>query len=134
MVPEQVAPHFTFCSWGACDWTRSQAHSVSDSSLSEVGVALKGSTHSRACFAVWELAIDCSSSSMMKLTLSTPHHALKNLAKGPLTRPNNFMMLPQVAPYGYPEGADPNKFTLITSFSSDRKRWMQSKCVNIHDP
>ena len=29
---------------------------------------------------------------MMKLTLSTPHHALKNLAKGPLTRPNNFMM------------------------------------------
>jgi len=35
---------------------------------------------------------------MMKLTLSTPHHALKNLAKGPLTRPNNFMMLPQVAP------------------------------------
>ena len=71
---------------------------------------------------------------MMKLTLSTPHHALKNLAKGPLTRPNNFMMLPQVAPYGYPEGADPNKFTLITSFSSDRKQWMQSKCVNIHEP
>ncbi len=29
---------------------------------------------------------------MMKLALSTPHHALKNLAKGPLTRPNNFMM------------------------------------------
>ena len=35
---------------------------------------------------------------MMKLTLSTPHHALKNLAKGPLTRPNNFMMIPQMQP------------------------------------
>jgi len=32
---------------------------------------------------------------MMRLTLSTPYHALKNLAKGPLPRPNNFMMLPQ---------------------------------------
>src|SRR5438270_13490396 len=33
---------------------------------------------------------------MMKLTLSTPHHALKCLAKEPLTRPGNFMMLPQI--------------------------------------
>ena len=38
---------------------------------------------------------------MMKLTLSTPHHALKNLAKGPLTRPNNFMMIPQIQRFGY---------------------------------
>ena len=37
---------------------------------------------------------------MMKLTLSTPHHAFKNLAKGPLTRPNNFMMLPQICRFG----------------------------------
>jgi hypothetical protein len=70
---------------------------------------------------------------MMKLTLSTPHHALKNLAKGPLTRPNNFMMLPQVAPFGYPHGVDPNKFTPITSFSSERREWMASRCINIHD-
>jgi hypothetical protein len=40
---------------------------------------------------------------MMTLTLSTPHHALKNLAKGPLTRPNNFMMLPQISSFGYPK-------------------------------
>lgn len=33
---------------------------------------------------------------MMKLTLSTPHNALRNVAKGPLTRPSNFMMIPQV--------------------------------------
>jgi hypothetical protein len=28
---------------------------------------------------------------------------------------------------------DPNKFTLITPFSSDRDKWMRSKCINIHD-
>jgi hypothetical protein len=67
---------------------------------------------------------------MMKLTLSTPHHALKNLAKGALTRPNNFMMLPQISRFGYPED---NKFTLITPFSTERDQWMHSKCVNIHD-
>lgn len=71
---------------------------------------------------------------MMKLTLSTPHHALKNVAKGPLTRPNNFMMIPQISPFGQPGGVDPNRFTPITAFSSNRAHWMQSKCINIHDP
>jgi hypothetical protein len=70
---------------------------------------------------------------MMKLTLSTPHHALKNLAKGPLTRPHNFMMLPQITRFGCPQNLDPNKFTLITPFSSERAEWMRSKCINIHD-
>ena len=70
---------------------------------------------------------------MMKLTLSTPHHALKNLAKCPLTSPHNFMMLPQICRFGYPQNIDPNKFTLITSFSSERDQWMRSKCINIHD-
>jgi hypothetical protein len=67
------------------------------------------------------------------LTLSTPHHALRNLAKGPLTRPYNFMMLPQISRFGCPENVDPNKFTLITPFTSERGAWMQSKCINIHD-
>lgn len=71
---------------------------------------------------------------MMKLTLSTPHHVLKNLAKGPITRPHNFMMIPQISRFGCPENTDPNKFTLITPFSSDRKEWMRSKCINVHDP
>jgi hypothetical protein len=71
---------------------------------------------------------------MMKLTPSTPHHALKNLAKGPLTRPNNFMMLPQLCRFGLPENVDRDRFTLITPFSSDRVQWMQSKCINIYDP
>jgi hypothetical protein len=67
------------------------------------------------------------------LTLSTPHRALKNLAKGPLTRPNNFMMLPQICTFGYPHDVDPNKCTLITPFSSERSEWMNSKCVNVRD-
>jgi hypothetical protein len=71
---------------------------------------------------------------MMKLTLSTPHHALHNIAKSPLTRPHNFMMLPQISRFGYPANVDPNKFTLITAFSSERSQWMRSKCINIHDP
>ena len=71
---------------------------------------------------------------MMKLTLSTPHHALKNLAKGSRTRPNNFMMIPQIQRFGYPQDVDPNKCTFITSFSSERDQWMRSKCINIHDP
>jgi len=71
---------------------------------------------------------------MMKLTLSTPHHALRNLAKGPLTRPNNFMMIPQVCRFGVPQNVDPDNFTLITPFSSERVNWMRAKCINIHDP
>jgi hypothetical protein len=70
---------------------------------------------------------------MMKLTLSTPHHALKSLAKGPLTRPYNFMMLPQLCRFGCPQNVDPNKFTLITPFSDVRDEWIRSKCINIHD-
>lgn len=70
---------------------------------------------------------------MMKLTFSTPHHVLKNLAKGPLTRPNNFMMIPQICRFGCPQDIDPNKFTLIPPFSSQRDEWMNVKCVNIHD-
>jgi hypothetical protein len=71
---------------------------------------------------------------MMKLTLSTPHHALRNIAKGPLTRPNNFMMIPQIQRFGYPQDVDPNKCTFITSFSSELDQWMRSKCINVHDP
>jgi hypothetical protein len=70
---------------------------------------------------------------MMRLTLSTPHHVLRNLAKGPLTRPHNFMMLPQISRFGCPENTDPDKFTLVTPFSSERKEWMRSKCINVHD-
>jgi hypothetical protein len=71
---------------------------------------------------------------MMKLTLSSPYHALQHLAKSPLTRPNNFMMIPQLARFGVPRGIDPSAFTLITQFSSERDDWMKSQCINIHDP
>ena len=72
---------------------------------------------------------------LMRLTLSTPHHALQNLGKSDLTRPHNFMMMPKIAPFGYPPGVNPASpnFTLITSFTSKREEWMKSKCINIHD-
>ena len=54
--------------------------------------------------------------------------------KTPLTRPNNFMMLPQIGRFGCPQNIDWNKFTLITAFSSERDQWMRAKCINIHDP
>src|SRR2546430_1555323 len=44
------------------------------------------------------------------------------------------MMIPQTCRFGYPEGVDPNKFTPITQFSSQRDEWMKCKCINIHDP
>jgi hypothetical protein len=56
---------------------------------------------------------------MMKVTLSTPHHAFRNLEKGPVIRPGNFMMVPQICRFGYPQSVDPAKFTLITPFSSE---------------
>jgi hypothetical protein len=71
---------------------------------------------------------------MMKITLSTPHHILQHVAKGPLTRPHNFAMIPQLLTFGQPEGVDPNKFTLLTSFTSERDQWMRAKCINVHDP
>ena len=72
---------------------------------------------------------------MMKITLSTPHHALQNLGKCDLTRPHNFMMMPKIAPFGYPPDVNPANphFTLITQFTSQREDWIKSKCVNIHD-
>jgi hypothetical protein len=33
----------------------------------------------------------------------------------------------------YPLNVDPDKFTLITAFSSERDQWMRSKCINIYD-
>jgi hypothetical protein len=41
-------------------------------------------------------------------------------------------MIPQVSRFGCPQNVDPNKFTLITSFSSERDHWMRAKCINIH--
>ena len=70
---------------------------------------------------------------MMKLTLSTPHHAVRNLAKGPLTRPYNFMMLPQISRFGCPQNIDPDRFTLVTPFMSERSEWMNSECINVHE-
>jgi hypothetical protein len=55
------------------------------------------------------------------------------MAKSALTRPFNFTMLPQICRFGCPKNVHPDKFTLVTSFSSDRSSWIRSKCINIHD-
>lgn len=39
----------------------------------------------------------------------------------------------KITRFGCPQNIDPNKFTLITPFSSARDDWMNSKCVNVHD-
>jgi hypothetical protein len=43
------------------------------------------------------------------------------------------MVVPQTSRFGCPENVDPDKFTLITPFSSERSERMNSKCINIHD-
>jgi hypothetical protein len=43
------------------------------------------------------------------------------------------MMLPQIARFGCPQNVDPNRFTLITPFTSERSEWMNMKCVDIHN-
>jgi hypothetical protein len=43
------------------------------------------------------------------------------------------MMLPQVMRFGVPASVHPDKFTLMTPFSSERDGWMNSKCINIRD-
>jgi hypothetical protein len=72
---------------------------------------------------------------MMRLTLSAPHHALQNLGKCDLTRPHNFMIMPKISPFGYPAGVNPANpnLRLITQLASERKDWIKSKCIKIHD-
>src|SRR5258708_7379343 len=65
-------------------------------------------------------------------------HATSRLAesrKCDLTRPHNFMMMPKIAPFGYPAGVNPANpnFTLITRLASERKDWINSKCIKIHN-
>lgn len=42
-------------------------------------------------------------------------------------------MIPQISRFGYPQGVDQNKCTLITPFSAEREQWMSSQCIDIHD-
>ena len=43
------------------------------------------------------------------------------------------MMMPQICRFGCPQGVDPEKFTLLNPFSSERDQWMRSTCINIHN-
>jgi|SRR5882672_451704 len=68
---------------------------------------------------------------MMRVVLSTPH-VLQRLNRS--TRPYNFLFCPLIDTVsGYPAGIDPNHFTLLTSFTKQRKQWIRAKCVNVFD-
>jgi len=68
---------------------------------------------------------------MMRIVLSTPF-VLARLNRS--TRPYNFLLCPLIdSVAGYPANVDPDRFTLITEFTSERRQWLRSKCINVHD-
>lgn len=68
---------------------------------------------------------------LMRVALSTPQ-VLRSL---PLTmRPFNFLFYVLVdGVVGYPQGTDPECFTLIAPFSKKPHEWMNATCQNTHD-
>lgn len=68
---------------------------------------------------------------MMRIVLSTPH-LLSRLRY--MTRPYNFLLCPIIDTLaGYPAGVDPETFAPITPFTRKRDRWLDAKCINVHD-
>ncbi len=68
---------------------------------------------------------------MMRIVLSTPH-VLQRLNRS--TRPFSFLFCPLIDTVaGYPAGVDPTRFTLLTPFTKQRKRWIQAECTNVFD-
>src|SRR5882672_3368796 len=75
--------------------------------------------------------IGAKSTAMMRIVLSTPH-MWQRLNHS--TRPYNFLFCPLIDTVaGYPAGVDPNRFTLLTPFSKERKQWLQAECINVFD-
>jgi hypothetical protein len=68
---------------------------------------------------------------MMRVTVSTPF-VLDRLNRQ--TRPFNFVFSIPIDPVaGYPAGIDREHFTPIAPFTKQRKEWLRSPCVNVHD-
>jgi hypothetical protein len=77
---------------------------------------------------------------MMRFTISTPEvlkvlqERQKGLTYRERTKPHNFVLSPVIDPLGgFPVGADPNAFTLITPFVSDSCMWYRLTWVNLYD-
>lgn len=82
-----------------------------------------------------ELGLKCTAPSwldvpaMMPIVISTP-----NILQRLDPRPFTFLLLPQVdSAGGHPADVDNSRFTLVTSFTSNRSEWLNSECVNIFD-
>lgn len=70
---------------------------------------------------------------MMRLTITT-YNVLEMLGEWEIARPYNFLFLPMVDPtfgYAFYRRKD-EPVLLVTAFSSKQKRWLDTKCLNIH--
>lgn len=68
---------------------------------------------------------------MMRIVVSTPH-VLGRFHH--LTRPYNFLFCPLIdSVAGYPTNIDHSNCTLITAFTTDRRRWPRAECINVRD-
>ncbi len=78
---------------------------------------------------------------MMRFTVTTPEvlrvlqARQRSLPYRDRTKPFNFVLSPIIDRLtgGYPIGADPNRFTLVTPFTSDTSTWAEVPYVNVHD-
>jgi hypothetical protein len=82
-----------------------------------------------------ELGLECTAPpwldvpAMMPIVISTP-----NILQRLDPRPFSFLLLPQVDSCGgHPANVDASRFTLVTSFTSNRSEWLESECMNIFD-
>ena len=69
---------------------------------------------------------------MMRMAV-TSQSLLRRMHRWRRFRPYNFFLVPILAPCGYPADIDPDKFTLVTPFEKDQRKWMDSVCINIDD-
>ena len=69
---------------------------------------------------------------MMRMAV-TSQSLLRRMHRWRRFRPYNWFLVPILAPCGYPADVDPNKFTLVTPFEKDQRKWMDSVCINIDD-
>lgn len=76
----------------------------------------------------------------MKIAITTPQvlRALQasqqHLPYRERAKPYNFVLSPLLQDIdGYPQGIDPDKFTLVAPFTKDRARWTGLDYTNIHD-
>jgi hypothetical protein len=69
---------------------------------------------------------------MMRMVVTT-NSLLRRMHRWKRFRPYNFFLVPILAHGGYPADIDPDKFTLVTPFEKDQRKWLDSVCINLED-